>query len=141
MATVAAGTQTGPRGNHAGLQTAYALYNASGSTLSVSDVIQMVQVPHGAVIVDVHVSGIAGTAATTLKVGDGGDDDRFGTVTLSATSQFLRTNAAAGHAAVVSVSADSTTRYETIDLTVGAAASATTTCSIAMTVIYYMSPR
>jgi hypothetical protein len=127
---------------HAGLQTAYSgVYNASGSTLSASDVIQMCVVPHGAIIVDIQVSGHGGAASHTIKVGDGGDDDRFGTITLSATSAFLRTNAGTGHAYQYSLSDDATTRYDTIDLTVQANGSATTTASIVMTVIYYMPPR
>lgn len=135
-------TFTQPRNVHAGLQVAYSgVYNANGNTLSASDVIQMCAVPHGAIIVDIQVSGHGGATSHTIKVGDGGDDDRFGTITLSATTQFLRTNAATGHAYQYSLSDDAVPRYDTVDLTIQTSGSVTATASIIMTVYYYMPPK
>lgn len=130
------------RNVYAGAQYSFGVYNANGNTLSVSDVIQMVAVPVGAVIIDLQVSGLVpGVTATVLKVGDGLSDARFGTVTLSATAQFLRTNTALGHGYQITLSDDAAVRYDTIDLVVNSSASVTTTCSIAVSVVYYMAPR
>ncbi len=132
----------GPRQVHAGLQTVFGLYNAGGETLSVSDTIQMVRIPNGAIIVDWAISGIVpGVTAQLVKIGDGGDDDRFGSVSLSATSQHLRPQASTGHAFQYSISDDANPLYDTIDLTLGAQGSATVTCSIVLTVTYYMGNR
>lgn len=131
----------GPRNIQAGLQTVVGVYNSNGTSLSASDVIQMVRVPHGAIIIDRIISGVIPGDAFLVKIGDGGDDDRYGTVTLSATAQCLSGNAAAGHAYQVSLSDDATVRYETIDLTISTAASQTTTSSIVLTVNYFMAPK
>lgn len=130
----------GPRALHAGLQVARGVYAGVDATLSASDTIQMVRIPNKAVILDIQVSGVAGAAATVVKIGDGGDDDRFGTVTLSATSQFLRSNAASGHCYQYSLSDDASPLYDTIDITIQSASSVTTTASIVLSVAYYMPP-
>lgn len=135
-------TLTMPRAVHAGLQATWSgIFNNTSATLSASDVIQMCVVPTGAIILDIRVSGKAGVTANVFKVGDGGDDDRFGTITLSATSQFLRTNANTGHAYQYSLSDDAAVQYETIDLTLLTASSVTLTASIVMTVEYWMPPK
>lgn len=131
----------GPRDIHAGLQTAYGYYTAGGVTLSAGDVIQMVKVPNGAVIVHRAISGVAGAAAVGLNIGDGGDGDRYGHVTLSATAHYHIGNAAAGHGYQYSLSDDATVRYDTVDLTIDSVSSATATCSIVLTVTYYMAPK
>ena len=144
MATVTStqvAANAGPRVVHAGSIPAFGIYNANGATISAGDVIQMVQVPNGAVIDEVIVGGLIPITALTFTVGDGGSSARFiSTSTLSATAVIVRMNAGAGLGYQYSLSSDATTRYDTIDITIGTASSVTVTCSIALTVFYHMPP-
>lgn len=130
-----------PRVNHAGANIVTAVYNAGGLTLSVSDTIQMVRIPHGAIISEVKVSGnIPGQLVTSIEVGDDGDDDRYGVFSLSSSLQIQRMNVATGHGYQYSLSDDLEPRYDTIDMTVAATATPTVTCSLVLSVTYYMAP-
>lgn len=128
--------------NHAGVNAVMGHYNANGATLSASDEIQMVKIPHGAIILDVVVGGTCPLSSVLqLQVGDGGDDDRFGEASISATAALVRPiGSATGLGYTYSMSDDADQRWDTIDLTVAAAGTATTTCSLVMWVTYYMKP-
>lgn len=140
---IAAGIQA--RAVHAGVNTVKGSYTANGATLSASDTIQMVKVPHGAVILDWMLAGTCPLSSVLqLQVGDDGDDDRFGEASISATAALVRmsgANAATnGVGYKYSLSDDADQRWDTIDLTVAAAGTATTTCSLVLMVTYYMAP-
>lgn len=133
------------RAVHAGINVAKGTYNAGGATLSASDTIQMVKVPHGAIILDWVLAGTCPLSSVLqLQVGDDGDDDRFGEASISATAALVRMSGAGaatnGLGYQYSVSADADQRWDTIDLTVAAAGTATTTCSLVLMVTYYMAP-
>lgn len=87
MATVVSNTgEVGdavqPR-QHIGVTAAQATYAipATGDGTAANDIIQMVEVPNGATILDLWVSSTDidtdGTPAVVFSVGDGGDVDRF----------------------------------------------------------------
>ena len=126
------------RAIHAGLQTAEASFN-SGPSQSAGDVIQMVPIPHGAVIVDVMVTGAPGGDFYVLDVGTGADPDVFiddGSLTISA---VLRMSQKLGHGFRVSISDDIVPHFETVDITI-VSGSMTATASLKLSVTYYMAP-
>lgn len=92
MATFTASDQLAtPRAVHAGLNVVRATYTQNGATLSTSDIILAVRVPHGALVIDGYISGTSGAAATILKAGiTGADNALLSLGTLSATAQVRR---------------------------------------------------
>lgn len=92
-----------PRNLPDGLNIATARYVATTTTLSVSDVIQMLRIPEGATIVDGYISGkVSSTTAlaTVVKVGLGNavatDDDFLAAATLSSTTKLVRFDGSSG---------------------------------------------
>lgn len=69
-----------PRFLHEGMVHAFASYSAS-ATLATADIIQMIQVPKGAVVHDVIVecdmAGLTVTGTLIMSVGDGDDSSRY----------------------------------------------------------------
>jgi len=52
-------------------------YEVATTALAADDVIQMVPIPKGAMIVDIHVWVVSATSHGSFDVGDAGDVDRF----------------------------------------------------------------
>lgn len=101
---------------------------------SAGDVIQMVPIPKGAVVIDtatVFTPG-AGGPVLTWSVGDGNSSQRYQTSVSATAATFTRGNAV-GNGGAYSYSAE-----DTIDIVVGAVASATAAGSIRLTVTYAM---
>ena len=109
-----------PKRLHAGTQTIRARYIAEASH-SATDVIQLVKVPDGAIIDDVVVTPIIGTAsapATTcvFTIGDGDDPNRY----LSASYDGVVLRATLGLGYKYDLSDDAADLFDTIDLTITA---------------------
>lgn len=123
---------------HSGLQTHEASYTGS---ISAGDVIQMVPVPHGAIITDVVLVGTpANTSSYVVICGTGVDDNAFlESVSLSA-SLVARSTLKTGVHYKVSLSDDAVPYFETIDVTCATVASGTGTSSLMLAVTYYMPP-
>lgn len=102
--TYTATSTTAVRLNERGVTYAMATYTHGGATsLSASDIIYMVKVPTGCMILDGYISGTAGGDAMVFDVGiipggSGGtsltDNNLAAALTLSATAQMVRFNAA-----------------------------------------------
>lgn len=87
-AKVASGTPA--KSLSAGLVAVTAAYSIDAS-LSVGDVIQMVNVPKGASVVYAALSGIGTNQEAVCALGDGVDDDRYmGYLTMSASTAIPR---------------------------------------------------
>jgi hypothetical protein len=115
------------------------VYNANGATVSAGDVLQMVKIPHGARIVDGWVKAAIPVDGAAIAVGDGSSANRYVLSVSASTGPVLaRFNAAAGFGVQYSFSDDAAIQFDTIDVTIVSAASATTTCSIELVVIYAM---
>lgn len=129
--SVASGTPA--KGLRVGLCTVYADYSVGAAlSLSAGDVIQMVNVPKGASVVYLAVSGGSGDALVTC--GDGVDDDRYlAGATMASGSTTVRVISA--HAAMIPYvySTD-----DTIDLAVSTVSVGTITGGFRMKVIYTM---
>ena len=116
---------------------------ASTATWSAGDcyVMNNLKVPHGAVIHEMWVKGSVPDGTYIIEIGtygSNGDDDIFGSLTLSATAvaDSVRT---VGLPYTVSVSDDATLRYQTLGVKVdGAATSGTTSVSVSILVKYIM---
>jgi hypothetical protein len=110
----------------------------SAGGCSAGDVIQMVKVPHGAIIDDLKVimTGSGNDTKMEITIGDGGSATRF---LGSASTSFT-----VGHTLVLTdnwgyqynVSDDAADQYDTIDITIGTIVSATATGTITMLVTY-----
>jgi hypothetical protein len=92
-----------PRNMADGINIATAKYVALTTSLSVSDVINMLRIPEGATILDGYISGkVSSTTAlaTIVKVGMGNaaatDDDFLATATLSSTTKMIRFDGSSG---------------------------------------------
>lgn len=131
----AAGVQ--PKTLHAGACVVRARYTASASH-SPTDVIQMVKVPHGAIIDEVQIhapSGVASApAALTISVGDGGDPNRYFSGSYSTTA-VIRATSGLGYE--YSLSDDAVVQYDTIDITIDAGA-LTASQAVEMIVTYHL---
>lgn len=132
------------RAIHAGLQTAEASFNDGGVTLSAGDVIQMVPIPHGAIVTQVMVTGAPGDASAgaslVLDVGTTADPDAFIDAGSLSISGVLQLSQKLGHGFRISISDDVVPHFGTINITVMAIPSLTTTTSLKLSVTYYMSP-
>jgi hypothetical protein len=110
-----------------------AVYSVGAAlSLSAGDVIQMVNVPKGAKVVDIKCSGGSGDAL--CAIGDGVDDDRYIAYgTMASGSSVVRTISL--HASMVpyEYSVD-----DTIDIAVSTVSVGTITGGFHMTVIYSM---
>lgn len=106
-----------------------------GGTLTTGCVIQMVPIPTGARILDIVISAeFPGSTTGAFTVGDGSLTNRFVTVaSLTATSRVTKLTSNLGYK--VSVSDDAVSRFDTIDISIGATTQ-TSTGSILMTVYY-----
>lgn len=117
------------------------VFVGAGATFSASDTIQMVNVPNKAIILEMILTGNTRNTNTVVKVGDGGDDDRFITAqTLSSTDVMLRLNAATGLGFQISLTDDAIPQSDTIDMVIQSTASATATGSYHLIVMYYNPP-
>lgn len=110
---------------HAGTVTRKFVYSVTAS-LSAGDIIQLVKVPHGAIIDSIMLTR-TGAGQFTGTVGDGGDDDRFfGSSTLVASTVFTNANMlATGVGYQYDISDNAAEQFDTIDLTVDTVTTAT----------------
>lgn len=114
---------------------------ASTATWSAGDcyIFNSLKVPHGAIIQEMWVRGSVPDGQYIIEIGtygSNGDDDVFGSVTLSATA-VTDSMRSVGLPYTVSVSDDATLRYQTVGIKVdGAATSGTTSVSVAILVKY-----
>ncbi len=114
-----------PREVHAGVVTETAEYTGSAS-FSAGDVVQMVQVPKGAKVLEVTISGnqwTSGSADAAYIVGDGNDVDRYMTTASVSSVVIARMGAVTGHN--YEYTAD-----DTVDVTINAQGSSATTAPI-----------
>jgi len=132
---------TQPRQMPDGISIATAKYVSASSSLSVSDVIKMLQLPEGAVIIDGYVSGAVGaTGSLVIKCGIGGatstDDDLISAVTISGTTKLTRFDGSAGLPyATPSVAAATYPKSNWVTIT-GVSGSTTASVSLQISVIY-----
>lgn len=128
-AKVATGTPA--KGLSAGLVAVTASYSVGAAlSLSAGDVIQMVNVPKGATVVYMAVSGGSGDAL--VAVGDGIDPDRYiAHATMASASTVVRTITLNASNVPYVYSAD-----DTIDIAVSTVSVGTTTGGFNMTVIF-----
>lgn len=132
-----------PRNISDGINIATAKYVAVSTTLSVSDVIQMIRLPEGATVIDGYISGkVSSTTAlaTIVKVGIGNaaatDDDFLATATLSSTTKMIRFDGSSGLPyATPAIAAATYPKYNWLTVTC-VSASATASVSIQVTVTY-----
>lgn len=124
------------------------LPGALAASLTLSDIILIAKIPHGATVTNFWMAGIVPGDATTFKVGVGGAGSSGGTgadddavistvVTLSGTAAIQRFNAAATMPFKVSLSDDANPRWTYLFATLVAGTS-TNTCSIQFVVEYAM---
>lgn len=125
-----------PNVNPGRLNASWASFNFGGSTLTVGQVVQMLAIPTGCVVHEILVSAeFTGNTAGLYTIGDGSLTNRYCT-NASLTASSRTTRASSGIGWKISVSDDSTTRFDTIDISIGAGATQTLTGSIQM-VCYY----
>lgn len=118
------------------LNATWASFNIGGGTLTAGQVVQMLAIPTGCVVHDILVSAeFTGNTAGFYTIGDGSLTNRY-CVNASLTATSRTTRATSGVGWKISVSDDSTTRFDTIDVSIGAGATQTLTGSILM-VCYY----
>lgn len=109
-------------------------------TITSGQVIQMVPVPFGARVLDIILqSEWPGNTAGVFTVGDGSLTNRFVTAA-SLTASSRVTKLSSNLAYRYSVSDDSTQRFDTIDINIGAGATQTATGSLLMTVYFRYEP-
>lgn len=125
---------------HAGAITVKAKYVFSDDAedLSAGDVIQMVKVPHGAIIDDMTVfMGTVGDHKAVVTIGDGGSATRFfGSASLSLTVGTAITMSD-GFGYQYNLSDDAVPQWDTIDITIGTVTSSTATGTIVMILSYH----
>ena len=129
-----------PRFVHAGTVSVKGKYVFSddAEALSAGDVIQMVKVPHGAIIDNiVFRMGTVGDHKVVVRCGDGGSASRYyGSASLSMTLDHTITMTD-GHGYQYNLSDDATDQYDTIDLTIGTVTSSSVTGTITMVATYH----
>lgn len=119
----------------------YVSFTFNGGTVTVGQVVQMIPVPAGARILNLLVKSDwpAGTAGI-FSVGDGSLTNRFVTAgasaSLTAAGVITRNVGGVGYKYSVSDDVVVGSRFDTIDFSVGAGATQTTTGSIQMAVWY-----
>lgn len=106
------------------------------TSVTASDVVQMVKVPLGAAIIDVKVSGDgAGTITGTITVGDGNDPNRYITATSASGAMAAQSiNSAAGGVGYEYTATD------TIDVTFDAVSVGSGTMTLRLQALYTMDP-
>lgn len=125
-----------PRASHEGLTVAKATITVAG-TVSASEVILAIKIPHGATVLDGYISGMCNEGAHVWKVGTAADDDFAGALlTLSATAQMKRFDGGS-MPFKVSLSDDANPQWTWLKLE-KVSGSATTTASIQVVVNYAM---
>lgn len=130
-----------PRNLDFGLNIATAKYVAPATSLSLSDVIQMIRLPEGATVVDGYVSGKCGaTTSLVIKVGvgaAGANDAVFvSSVTISATTKLTRFDGNAGLPYLTpTIAAATYPKYNWLTIT-GVSGSVTASISLQVSVIY-----
>lgn len=131
-----------PKAVHVGVNVGRASYIAQTTTLSVSDVIQMVKLPEGAVVIDGYISGkIGAVASCTVKAGIGvaaaTDGDLLASPkTLSATSTLWRFDGNKGLPySTPTIAAATYPKYNYATITCSGG-SVTASISLQMTVLY-----
>lgn len=129
------------RAYYVGTNVGHGKYQAGGVTISSGDVYQMVKVPNGALITDVRFYGkAAGVGGIVFTLGTSADASLFGSVTISATHQFVSVNGASATQQMpyqVSLSDDATPQHIVLQLT-QASGTATATGSFGLVVSYVM---
>lgn len=117
-----------------------ASFTFSGATVTVGQVVQMIPIPSGAEILDIWLtSEWTGSGAGVFSVGDGSTTNRYVLASASLTASSRITRAAGGLGYKYSVSDDVATgfsRFDTIDVNIGAGATQTFTGSILMAVYW-----
>lgn len=113
-------------------------FNFNGGTLTVGQIVQMVALPEGARVVELQVQAeFTGNTEGDYTVGDGGSAARYiSSTSLTASSVRAIINVPGGAGYRYTVSSTTTVGYDTIDVTIGGAASQCTTGSIQM-IVYY----
>lgn len=130
-----------PRNLSDGINVATAKYVSGTASLSVSDVVCMIQLPEGATIIDGYLSGKAGAVGVqTVKVGLGlansADDDLIALTTLSGTTKFARFDGSAGLPYLTpAIAAATYPKFNWLTVT-GVGGSITGSISIQVAVIY-----
>lgn len=128
-----------PRMKETGAVVAMGRYQST-TTLSVSDIVFMVKVPHGSTIIDGYISGTIDNAGTIVKLGiiaGAGTlvDNNLFTGTLSATAVITRFTGTS-LPIKVSLSDDAVPRFAWLTLTVNTNASLTVSSSFTVVVEY-----
>lgn len=116
-----------------GITSVQKAFTFGGATASAGDVVQMVKVPSGATVITAYVGGgpIAASGCS-ITVGDGNDANRYlDTTSASSAMTLTHCNALAG--ANYTYTAD-----DTIDVSITAITSATTTGTFYLNVVYTM---
>lgn len=132
-----------PRVNMTGLQVATQSYQYNGSTLSASDILQMIKIPRHAKIMDWYLFGNGGATTTVFKVGIAGVSDTAlsSAVTMSATDCIKRsgtTTATDPLPYTVTTSDSAANLYRVVQLLATTVSSATVTGSFTLAVFYAM---
>ena len=140
MATIDATNAKQPRLVHAGTNTVKNTYSLTAS-LSAGDVLQLVKIPHGAIIDNiVFVNTVPGDYHFTL--GDGDDPNRFmvsATMTADAGVLFMHdyANGAEGYGYQYDLSDDASPQYDTIDMVASTVTTGTAAGAITLIVQYH----
>lgn len=122
------------RGTKAGDTVTRVASYVSTAAFSAGDSIQVVKIPHGAIITDFYQVGATPDGSTHFGLGVSGSTNLFGSATISATRAKVDVVTALPY--TVSVSADAANRFITLLATVGTVASATASNSVAWVVKY-----
>jgi hypothetical protein len=128
-----------PRLVEAGCVSVKSTYDLANGALSAGDVLQMVKIPHGAIIDDVKVvmGGTNNDTKIVAKIGDGNSATRFfGSASLSLTQSAI-ISMSDGLGYQYNLSDDAADQFDTIDITVGTVTSATATGTVTMMVQYH----
>ena len=127
-----------PRFVETGAVQVLSTYDLSNGALSAGDVVQMVKIPHGAIIDDVKVKMSVAENKAVVQVGDGNDTSRyFGSASLSLVGGAAITMDTDAFGYQYNLSDDAADQYDTIDIVVGTVTSATATGTITMLVSYH----
>lgn len=137
MAAYSSSAMANPAIKHAyAPNTVSVLYTGTFSA-SVSDYIEMVKIPNKAVVDWIVIDGNVTATAATLQIGDdAGSKTRFGTVSLSNTTQASMIVTGAGYR--YSLSESDNDREAVLLLTASASTSSSGSCSINFIVHYHM---
>ncbi len=133
-------TGTQPRFVHAGSVSVRSKYDLVAGALSAGDVLQMVKIPHGAIIDNIKVIMTTATNDTlaVVTVGDSALATRFwGSASLSWSIGLAITMDTDQIGYQYNLSDDAADQFEIISITVGTVTSATATGTITMLCTYH----